>query len=67
MQYFDSFFSSKVYTDLKKEYTMKPLVKFIITALIIIAGAMAFQAYKHGAFENGRAHTPEIPKPANSH
>lgn len=46
---------------------MKPLVKFIITALIIIAGAMAFQAYKHGAFENGRAHTPEIPKPANSH
>ena len=41
---------------------MKPLVKFII-----IAGAMAFQAYKHGAFENAQAHTPEIPKPANSH
>ncbi len=46
---------------------MKPLVKFIIAALVIIAGAMAFQAYQHGAFENAKANSPEIPKPANSH
>ncbi len=37
---------------------MKPLVKFIIAALVIIAGAMAFQAYKHGAFENSTMQHP---------
>ncbi len=29
----------------------KPLMLFIITALLIIAGAMAYQAYTHGAFK----------------
>jgi hypothetical protein len=42
---------------------MKPLVKFIIAALIIVAGAMAFQAYKHGAFENGHPAAQERANP----
>ena len=29
----------------------RPLMLFIITALLIIAGAMAYQAYTHGAFK----------------
>ncbi len=43
----------------------KPLVMFIIAALLIIAGAMAFQAYKHGAFDNAKATSPDIPEPAH--
>ena len=37
----------------------KSLMMFIITALLIVAGAMAYQAYKHGAFEN--AHGIDMP------
>ena len=37
----------------------KPLMMFIITALLIVAGAMAYQAYKHGAFKN--AHGVNMP------
>ncbi len=37
----------------------KPLMMFIITALLIVAGAMAYQAYKHGAFKD--AHGVNMP------
>ncbi len=37
----------------------KPLMMFIITALLIVAGAMAYQAYKHGAFKD--AHGVDMP------
>ncbi len=43
----------------------KPLVMFVISALLIIAGAMAFQAYKHGAFDGAQATSPDIPAPAH--
>ena len=43
----------------------KQLLLFIITALLIIAGAMAFQAYKHGAFDNTKPGSAEIPEPAH--
>lgn len=43
----------------------KPLLLFIITALLIIAGAMAFQAYKHGAFKESKPHSPTPPQPAH--
>ncbi len=37
----------------------KPLFMFIVTALLIIAGAMAYQAFKNGAFEG--AHGADMP------
>ncbi len=43
----------------------KPLIMFIIAALLIIAGAMAFQAYKHGAFDGVKATSPDVPAPAH--
>ncbi len=45
----------------------KPLVLFIISALLIIAGAMAFQAYKHGAFDNAEVTSPEPAKARGMH
>ncbi len=48
---------------MQKDYSMKKtLILFIITALLIIAGAMAYQAYTHGAFKNAHGSTP-IPEP----
>jgi flagellar basal body-associated protein FliL len=48
---------------MQKDYSMKKtLILFIITALLIIAGAMAYQAYTHGAFKDAHGSTP-IPEP----
>ena len=45
----------------------RPLMLFIITALLIIAGAMAYQAYTHGAFKgaHGANTAPEPDVEAN--
>lgn len=40
----------------------KPLLMFVITALLIIAGAMAYQAFQHGAFKDAHGTTP-TPEP----
>jgi len=37
---------------------MNNKIRFIIAALVIIAGAMAFQNYKNGGFDNIQNTTP---------
>jgi len=45
----------------------KPLLMFIITALLIIAGAMAYQAYSHGAFKDAHGVAPELEEDVEAH
>jgi hypothetical protein len=37
---------------------MNNLAKFLITALLIVAGALAFNSYKNGGFENIKSEIP---------
>jgi len=45
----------------------KPLLMFVITALLIIAGAMAYQAYTHGAFKGAHGATPAVEEDVEAH
>jgi bifunctional ADP-heptose synthase (sugar kinase/adenylyltransferase) len=37
---------------------MNNLAKFLITALLIVAGALAFNSYKNGGFDNIKSEAP---------
>jgi len=46
---------------------MNNKVRFIIAALVIIAGAMAFQNYKNGGFDNAQNTTAPVETDTASH
>ena len=44
---------------MRKEFFMNNAAKFIITALVIVAGVFMFKTYQSGGFDNVQA-APEI-------